>query len=229
MIAATGVGIMLSARIAYGIASHRALPSSLANVSPRFKTPVIATVVAGVILLVIAWVYLLTTSVQNAFSYVLNNTGILYATFYCITALSAIVYYRRRVFSTWTDFLTLGILPVAAIVFLAWIAVKSIQGAGRAELLAARLPGRRRDPDAHREVRAPVAVLQDQAGELDAGYGPGRGLTASAAVAAPGLRRKRNGAGPVTPTGPAPLPCAPGAASSPGRGPCRGAWRGCRP
>ena len=121
VVAATGVGIMLSARIAYGIASHRALPGPLANVSPRFSTPVIATVVAGGLLLILSWVYLFTTSVQNAFGYVLNNTGILYATFYCVTALAAMVYFRRRVLSNWLDALTLGILPICAIAFLGWI------------------------------------------------------------------------------------------------------------
>ena len=103
--------------------------------SARFKTPVVATVVASFILLAMGWAYLLSTSVQNTFSYVLNNTGILYATFYCITALSAMVYYRRRVFSSATDFLTLGLLPLAAIVFLGWVAIKSIQGANAAQNL----------------------------------------------------------------------------------------------
>jgi amino acid transporter len=133
VIAACGVGIVLSARIAYGIASYRALPSALANVSQRFRTPVVATVVASVILLALGWVYLLTTSVQSAFSYVLNNTGILYATFYCITALSAMVYYRRRVVSSVSDALTLGILPLASVVFLGYIAIKSILGAPAAQ------------------------------------------------------------------------------------------------
>jgi len=129
VIAATGVGIMLSARIAYGIASHRALPEGLAIVSRRFSTPIVATIAAGAVLLILAWVYLLTTSVQATFGYVLNDTGILYATFYVLTALSAIVYYRRRVFSNLTDAITLGILPLGSIVFLGWIAIKSIQGA----------------------------------------------------------------------------------------------------
>ena len=133
VIAATGVGIVLSARIAYGIASYRALPGSLANVSPRFRTPVAATVVASLILLVLGWIYLLTTSVQSTFSYVLNNTGILYATFYCVTALAAVVYYRRRVMSNWRDMLTIGILPIAAVAFLAYIAVKSILSAPAAQ------------------------------------------------------------------------------------------------
>src|ERR1700684_1661442 len=133
VIAGTGVGIVLSARIAYGIASYHALPESLANVSQRFRTPAVATVVASVILLALGWIYLLTTSVQNAFSYVLDNTGILYATFYCITALSAMVYYRRRVLSTWQDALTLGLLPLASIVFLAYVAIKSMLSAPAAQ------------------------------------------------------------------------------------------------
>jgi amino acid transporter len=133
VIAATGAGIVLSARIAYGIASYRALPGVLANVSSRFRTPAVATVVAAVVLLALGWVYLLTTSVQHAFSYVLNNTGILYATFYCVTAISAVVYYRRRIMSNWADAITVGILPIAAVVFLGWIAIKSILGAPAAQ------------------------------------------------------------------------------------------------
>ena len=90
---------------------YRALPGGLAKVSPQFRTPAVATIIAGLLLLALGWVYLLTTSVQSAFSYVLNNTGILYATFYCVTAISAVVYYRRRVMSNWKEAVTIGILP----------------------------------------------------------------------------------------------------------------------
>jgi amino acid transporter len=133
VIAGTGVGIVLSARIAYGIASYHALPKGLASVSQRFRTPAVATVVASLILLALCWVYLLTTSVQNTFSYVLDNTGILYATFYCVTALAAIVYYRRRVLSNLSDAITLGILPLASIAFLGWVAIKSMLSAPAAQ------------------------------------------------------------------------------------------------
>ena len=53
--------------------------------------------------------------------------------FVCITALSAMVYYRRRVLSTWQDALTLGILPLASVVFLAYIAIKNILSAPAAQ------------------------------------------------------------------------------------------------
>jgi len=133
VIAATGAGILLTARILYGMASHRVLPSVLGNVSPRFSTPVAATVLSGLVLIVLAWVNLLTTSVQGAFNNVLNETGILYATFYMLTALAAIVYYRRRVVSSVSDAITLGILPLGAIAFLGWVVVKFMQGSTASE------------------------------------------------------------------------------------------------
>src|SRR5205085_5018957 len=63
VIATTGTGIVLSARIAYGMASYRVLPGFLADVSPRFRTPVAASVLVGFLLIVLTWVYLLSTSV----------------------------------------------------------------------------------------------------------------------------------------------------------------------
>src|SRR5215471_9618335 len=49
VIASTGVSIVILARMIYGMASHRVLPSILGNVSLRFATPAIASVVVGVI------------------------------------------------------------------------------------------------------------------------------------------------------------------------------------
>ena len=179
---------------------HRQLPGAAEQpgerLGQRFKTPVVATVVASLILLALGWVYLLTTSVQNTFSYVLNNTGILYATFYCITALSAMVYYRRRVLSSASDALTLGMLPLASIAFL---------GLGRHQVH----PGR---ADAAQNYSLlgflvvgiilmivarfglQVAVLRDQAGELDAGHLLRRGLSRTAQLRGPAAANRRAGA-----------------------------------
>jgi amino acid transporter len=138
VIATTGTGIVLSARIAYGMASYRALPAPLGNVSRRFNTPVIASVVVGVLLIAITWIYLLATSVQNAFSDVIDVTGLMFAIFYILTALATIVYYRRRVFGGFTDFIVLGLLPLAAAVFLGWMfedTVRSVPWAQRWSLI----------------------------------------------------------------------------------------------
>jgi amino acid transporter len=133
VIAATGTGIVLTARIIYGMASHRVLPEFLANVSRRFATPVAASLACGLILVALTWLYLLTSSVADAFTDVINVTGLLYAAFYILTALAAIVYYRRRIFTRAWDALMLGIGPLASAGFLGWVIVKTVQAAPGAQ------------------------------------------------------------------------------------------------
>jgi amino acid transporter len=128
-IATTGTGIVLTARIVYGMASYRTLPEFLGNVSRRFSTPVAASVIVGVLIIGLSWVYLLTTSVQNTFNDVVAVAGLIFAIFYILTALATIVYYRRRVFTRLRDGLILGLLPLAAAGFLGWVVVKSLGNA----------------------------------------------------------------------------------------------------
>jgi amino acid transporter len=139
VVALTGTSIVLGARIIYGMASYRALPEFLGNVSRRFSTPVAASVVVGFLIIALTWVYLLTTTVQNAFGYVVDVTGLLFAVFYILTALATMAFYRTRVFSSARDAVTLGILPLAAAVFLAWMVIESLKNAGssyRPEMLS---------------------------------------------------------------------------------------------
>jgi amino acid transporter len=129
VIASTGVSIVILARMLYGMASHRVLPAILGNVSIRFATPAIASIVIGLILIGVTWAYLLSSSIANAFTSLINVSGVLYASFYLLTALSAVAYYRRRIFSNVWDAVLVGILPVAAAGFLVWIVVRSVQNA----------------------------------------------------------------------------------------------------
>jgi amino acid transporter len=129
VIATTGAGIVLGARVIYGMASHRVLPPFLSNVHRRYTTPVAASLLVGITLLGLTWVYLLFTSLANAFNDVIALTGLLYAMFYVLTALAAIAYYRRRIFSNVLDSMILGILPLAAAAWLCWVLVKSLQAA----------------------------------------------------------------------------------------------------
>jgi amino acid transporter len=129
VVATTGVGIVLGARVIYGMASHRVLPPFLGNVNRRFSTPVAASILVGLILLGGTWAYILSTSLANAFNDAIAVTALLYAAFYVLTALAAVVYYWRRVFSNVLDGVILGVLPLAAAGFLGWIFVKSLQAA----------------------------------------------------------------------------------------------------
>jgi amino acid transporter len=133
VIASTGVSIVILARMIYGMASHRVLPAILGNVSTRFATPAIASIVIGAILIAVTWVYLLSSSIANAFTALIDVSGVLYASFYLLTALSAIVYYRRRIFSNVWDAVLVGILPLASTAFLVWIVTKSYQNAPQSQ------------------------------------------------------------------------------------------------
>ena len=134
VIATTGVGIVLGARVIYGMASHRVLPPFLGNVNRRFSTPVAASLAVGLILLGGTWAYLLSTSLANAFNDAIAVTALLYAAFYILTALAAIIYYWRRVFSNVLDAVIIGVLPLAAAGFLGWILVKSMLAASSPQL-----------------------------------------------------------------------------------------------
>ena len=94
--------------------------------SRRFATPAAATLVVGMFVIAITWVYLLATSVQTAFTDVVDATGLLFSAFYILTALATIAYYRRRIFARPWDLISLGVLPLGAAGFLGWIIVKSM-------------------------------------------------------------------------------------------------------
>ena len=125
-IASTGAGIVITARIVYSMAGQRVLPAFLGTVSPRFATPAAASLVVGMFVIAITWVYLLATSVQTAFTDVVDATGLLFSAFYILTALATIAYYRRRIIARPWDLVSLGVLPLGAAGFLGWIIVKSM-------------------------------------------------------------------------------------------------------
>jgi amino acid transporter len=136
VIASTGTGIVASARIAYGMATHRVLPPVLGQISRRFNTPAIGSIIIAVILIAATWAELLSTSIANVFTDVVDVTGLLFSLFYILTALAAIVYYRRRIFSRPWDAVLVGVLPLASVVFLAWVVVKSLSNAPNAQRYA---------------------------------------------------------------------------------------------
>ncbi len=136
VIASTGTGIVASSRIAYGMASHRVLPPVLGQISRRFNTPAIGSIIIASILVAATWAYLLSASIATVFTDVVSVTGLLFAIFYVLTAVAAIVYYRQRVLSNLWDSVLVGILPLAAAGFLAWVVVKSLQNAPNAQRYA---------------------------------------------------------------------------------------------
>ena len=134
VIAATLTNIVLTSRIIYGMASYRTLPGFLATVSRRFATPVAASIIVGLLLIALTWIYMLANSVQGAFNAVIAVSGLLFGSFYILTALATVVYYRRRVVSGVWDAIILGILPVLASLVLCWVIWQTVKAAPASQL-----------------------------------------------------------------------------------------------
>ena len=128
VVGATGTGIVIVSRLVYGMSTRDVLPRSLSNVSPRFNTPVLASVIAGLLIIAVITVDLTAAGLSNIFSDVVGVSGLLFTIFYVMTGLAMMVYYRTRIFAGVVDFLTIGLLPAAPlpIVLLGWVFAKTI-------------------------------------------------------------------------------------------------------
>ncbi len=160
VIATTGTSIVLPARIIYGMAGRRVLPSFLGTVSGRFATPVAASLVTGAVITGPTIVYLLATSLQSAFDDVANLSGQMFAVFYILTALAAVAYYRHRILSSAWDAILAGLLPSAAPPSSAGSCTGTCNRASRAAVVLRRHSRHRPDHDAHRPVRPAIPVLR---------------------------------------------------------------------
>jgi amino acid transporter len=134
VIGATGTGIVITARLVYGMSVRDVLPRSLSNVSPRWRTPVLASVIAGAAMIAAIVVDLLFAGLANIFSDVVGVSGLLFTIFYVMTGLAMMVYYRRRIMASVMDFITLGLLPAGSIVLLGWVFEKTIVQVPRGEV-----------------------------------------------------------------------------------------------
>ena len=134
VIGATGTGIVITSRLVYGMSTRDVLPRSLSRVSPRWNTPVLASVIAAALIIAAITVDLEFAGLANIFSDVVGVSGLLFTIFYVMTGLAMMVYYRSRIIGSVTDFLTIGLLPLASIILLGWVFEKTIVQVPRGEL-----------------------------------------------------------------------------------------------
>ncbi len=72
------------------------------------------------------------SSAGGAIGNVIDVTGWLYGSFYLLTVLAALAYFRRRIFTSLGDAITVGILALGAVAFLGWAVWNSIAQAPEA-------------------------------------------------------------------------------------------------
>jgi amino acid transporter len=123
--ASTQTTILPTARTALSMAAHGALPRALARIHPRYRTPTWSTWWFGIASVVWWLVLVLIDSSENILWDSISGLGFGIAFYYGITALAAPVLFRRQLFTSFKNFLLVGVAPLLGFGVLAWVFVKS--------------------------------------------------------------------------------------------------------
>ena len=118
--------LVSAARISFSMGSDRVLPPAFGKLHARFRTPVFATVVFGVFMIVATCLYVLSSSVSGAFDVVVSITGVLFAAFYAATGLATAIFYRKFARQSFSNLVSVGVLPVAGAAVLGWVVLRSV-------------------------------------------------------------------------------------------------------
>jgi amino acid transporter len=126
----TQATIVSTSRVTYSMGTDRLLPRAFAKVHPRFRTPIFATIFWGIVMVAIADLYVMSSSLANAFNTVVNAESIAFTVFYVLTALATTWYYRALLKKSLTDVALVGVFPLGGAAVLIWVLGKSIPALG---------------------------------------------------------------------------------------------------
>ncbi|MFF1797937.1 APC family permease [Kitasatospora sp. NPDC086009] len=108
--ASTQTTILPTARTAFSMAAHRAVPAAFGRVHPRHRTPTWSTVGMG--LASIAFYVLLTAISGNVLADSIASVGLGIAFYYGLTGFACVWYYRRVLTRSVKDFVFKGLVPL---------------------------------------------------------------------------------------------------------------------
>ncbi|MFI8461416.1 APC family permease [Kitasatospora sp. NPDC085464] len=108
--ASTQTTILPTARTAFSMATHKAIPSQFARVHPRHRTPTWSTLGMGIAS--IAFYVLLTAISGNVLADSIASVGLGIAFYYGLTGFACVWYYRRVLTRSARDFVFKGVLPL---------------------------------------------------------------------------------------------------------------------
>jgi amino acid transporter len=123
-LASTQTTILPASRTSLSMARAEAMPSALGEVSARYFTPVVSTVVIGV--LAVIW-YLPSKLVSENFLFdSLSALALMIAFYYAFTGVACAVYYRRELRKSVKSFFFVGVAPVIGSALLAFLFFKAL-------------------------------------------------------------------------------------------------------
>ncbi len=122
-LASLQAAIVSAARISYAMGRDRVFPVWFAQVSPKYRTPMNATILVGLLNVVFLWASTLVGSIGQALSDVVSTLGLMAAMFYLLTAVTAIWCYRHTITSSVANVFFGGVLPLVGASFMGFVIV----------------------------------------------------------------------------------------------------------
>jgi len=121
--ASTQTTILPTARTTLSMARAKAMPKVLGDVSPRFLTPHVSTILMGAFSIV--WYVGLTAISENILFDSIAALGLMIAFYYGLTGFACAVYYRRELLRSVKSLILAGVAPVIGGLILTYLFIKS--------------------------------------------------------------------------------------------------------
>jgi amino acid transporter len=122
-LASTQTTILPASRTILSMARADAMPAVLGKVHPRFYTPHVSTVAIGIVATV--WYVGVSAFSENFLFDTLTALALMIAFYYALTGIACVIYYRRELTKSVTNFLFIGVAPLIGAVTLGYLFVKA--------------------------------------------------------------------------------------------------------
>jgi len=115
--------ILPNARTYLSMARVGAFPRKMGEVSPRYQTPHVATILFGI--LAVTWYVGLTLISENILFDSIAALGLMICFYYGLTGIACVLFYRRELTKSVKNFFMVGVAPLIGSAMLGFVFVKS--------------------------------------------------------------------------------------------------------
>ncbi|MCY0910021.1 MAG: APC family permease, partial [Sulfobacillus thermotolerans] len=122
-------------RSLFAMGRDHTLPRVFAAVHPRWRTPWIASIVVGILSLVLFVASNFIGSVSTIMTDAINAIGLQIAIYYGLAGLAVVVAYREWLFKSFSNLLFIGLWPLLGALFMFWILFQSLESLGATTVL----------------------------------------------------------------------------------------------
>jgi amino acid transporter len=113
-------------RTMFAMGRDRTLAGAFGRTHPRWRTPWLATIVVGVVSVLLFVLSNLLGSVGTIMTDAISAIGLQIAFYYGLAGVAVVISYRKEIFSSFGNFVLIGLWPLVGAAFLFWVFGESI-------------------------------------------------------------------------------------------------------